>query len=329
MNESAVNANEKELWNASIVNHDGSFLQSWEWGEFQKELGRKICRLSSRGNSVHNLWIKYPLPLGKCYVYCPRPTQDTLSCLPDLIPELKTIALQEKAVFLKIEPDLVEEESGKFSLDQSGFIKSFKQVQPQNTLILDLTKIEEELLKEMKSKTRYNIKLARHKDLKIIINESSADKEKNFDGFWELMRQTSQRNNFHLHPKDYYYAQSALPFIKLFLIEYQQKIIAGAAIVFFGRRATYLHGASSDDYKNLMAPYLLHWEIIKYSQKNGFKEYDFWGISAKLDEKDWGGITRFKKGFGGKEVHYIGAYDWVFSKPWYGIYRLGRKILNK
>lgn len=329
MNGSAVNASEKELWDASIVKHNGSFLQSWEWGEFQKGLGRKICRLSSRDNSINNLWIKYPLPFGKCYIYCPRPAKDTLSCLSDLIPELKTIAFQEKAIFLKIEPELDAEDLEKFSLNQLGFTKSFKQIQPKNTLVLDLTKTEQELLKQMKPKTRYNIKLAQRKDLRVITGESLVDKEKYFDRFWQLMRETAERNEFHLHSRNYYQRQLSLPFIKLFLIEYQQEIVAGAMIVFFGGLVTYIHGASSDDYKNLMAPYLLHWEIIKYAKENGFKEYDFWGINAKLDQKDWGGITRFKNGFGGKEVCYSGAYDLVLNKTWYGIYKFSKKVLTR
>ena len=74
-----------------------------------------------------------------------------------------------------------------------------------------------------------------------------------------------------------------------------------------------------------MATYILHWEIIKYAKENGFNEYDFWGI----DEKKWPGVTRFKKGFGGREVEYAGSYDYVFQPFWYKLYNLYRKLKTK
>lgn len=319
----------KQSENNFIEKDNSSFLQAEEWAEFQEHWGRKVWRIVLETGGSESLCFRYELPLNKNYLYCPRLTFGSKQEWQQALEKIKIIAGQEKSVFLKIDPELIAEQIKEFSLEELGFIKSFKQIQPKSTLILDITKSEEELLKQMKPKTRYNIKLAQRKDLRIITGESLDDKEKYFDRFWRLMRETARRNGFHLHSRNYYQRQLSLPFIKLFLIEYRREIMAGATTVFFGRRATYLHGASSDNYKNLMAPYLLHWEIIKRVKQEGFKEYDFWGISGGDDSQNWIGITKFKKGFGGKEVRYIGAYDWVFSKPWYGIYKLGRKILNK
>jgi len=66
----------------------------------------------------------------------------------------------------------------------------------------------------------------------------------------------------------------------------------------------------------------LHWEMIKLAKKQGYKYYDFYGI----DEQKWAGITRFKKGFSTEETNYSGAFDVVFNKGWYLVYKIFKKI---
>ena len=127
-------------------------------------------------------------------------------------------------------------------------------------------------------------------------------------------------------------------FIKLYLAEFdpsipqsdseqassgqERKIIAGNIVSFFGNTATYVHGASSNEYRNVMAPYLLQWEVIKIVQEKGYKYYDFYGI----DEKKWPGVTRFKLGFSGNIVEYPGTFDLAFDNLWYNMYKVLRKI---
>jgi lipid II:glycine glycyltransferase (peptidoglycan interpeptide bridge formation enzyme) len=111
--------------------------------------------------------------------------------------------------------------------------------------------------------------------------------------------------------------------LKLFIAEYEDRIIAANIVMFFGNRAVYLHGASSNECRNLMAPYLLQWEQIKEAKKQGCEIYDFWGI----DEKKWPGVTRFKKGFGGEEIDYSGTFDFIFDKTWYEIYKIAKRII--
>lgn len=345
-----VTHGEKNTWNESVIKNKGSFLQSWEWGEFQKRLGRKIWRfiipsqenfsIKQNAEVLENfsiLCVQYPFPFKKSYLYCPRLifTQD--EGWPELVSNLALIAKKEEALFLRIDPEILQETLENSFFEKHGFRKSRKQIQPKSTAIVTLDVSEEELLRRMKPKTRYNIKLAQRKDLDIIHCESPEDKEKYFEDFYQLIRETAERNKFHLHPKHYYHAQlMTIPFARLFAILYQKKVIASAIVIFFGKRATYLHGASSSEYKNVMAPYRLHWEIMRYAKQQGYNEYDFWGISGSTaalssqNEKDtWDGITRFKKGFGGQEFHYIGAYDYVFRQIWYKGYEYLRRIMKK
>ena len=98
-------------------------------------------------------------------------------------------------------------------------------------------------------------------------------------------------------------------------------------LTLFGDTATYLHGGSSAAMKEAMAPYMLHWEAMKIAKSAGMKNYNFGGVaSADGPDQGWAGITRFKKGFGGFEVSYPGAYDLIYSPIWYNVYKQGRKL---
>jgi len=301
----------KEQWNQFIIKNGGSFLQSWQWGEFQESLGRKIWRIET--NNLKGLVVKHNLPFKKNYLYCPRgPVGD--NDLKYFLEEIHKIAKQEKSIFFKIESES--------NLKLSDFKLSQKQIQPNKTIILDLNKSKEELLNQMHQKTRYNIRLAQKKN--VIIKEVDNNK---LDVFLKLSEETAKRDKFNLHSKEYYRkmvkALEREGLIKIFLAEYDNNVVAANLVCFFGKTAIYLHGASDYNYRNLMAPYLLQWETILKAKDNGFISYDFWGIN----EKKWPGVTRFKKGFNGEEISYPGAFDLIFNKIWYKTYNLVRKIL--
>ncbi len=296
----------------SKVDRQGHFLQSREWEEFQRSLGREIFCVDDI------LVAKLSLALGKSYLYSagaqfPIPNPPAGGQFPNNFQNSKFQALAEQhnAVFLKLEPMTENEELSKELLN-AGFRKSKKEVQPQRTIVLDLTKSEEELLSEMHGKTRYNIRLARRN------SNVKCQMSNDCEEFWTLLQKTADRDKFSTYAREYYKKLLELPITRLFTAKYEGKIIAANIILFYGDTAYYLHGASDYECRSLMVPYLLHWETIKYAKDNGFTQYDFWGI----DEKKWPGLTRFKKGFGGKEAEYIGSYDYVFQPFWYKLYNL-------
>jgi lipid II:glycine glycyltransferase (peptidoglycan interpeptide bridge formation enzyme) len=332
--------NKEDLNKFVAQENQAQFLQSWEWGEFQKAMGHKIFRLGviEENNIVASaLLIKKKLLPGKNYFYSPRGPEliinnEKLKIIEEfLFSEIEKISKREKVIFLRFEPKskIKNLPTGQAGLESK--IKNTLPIQPQRTLMLDLTKKEDALLKEMHQKTRYNIKLAEKKEVKII--EVGADR---FEDFWKLISETGARDEFRIHNKEYYKKMisiSPLLFqggvgggrqlvIKLFLAEYENKIIAGGIFAFFGDTVVYMHGASSNEYRNVMAPYLLQWQVIKLAKKLGYKYYDFYGI----DEKKWPGVTRFKKGFAGFEIEYPGTFDLIFSEKWYKVYEWLRKI---
>jgi lipid II:glycine glycyltransferase (peptidoglycan interpeptide bridge formation enzyme) len=196
-----------------------------------------------------------------------------------------------------------------------------------DTLLLDLTKGEEELLDEMKPKWRYNIKLAQRKG--VIVRQSN--NEEDLKAFFELSQGMVKRG-YHAFDIEHYkkMLEGLDKNATLFVAEHEGEILSVLFVTFFGKTATYLHGASSDNKRELMPNHLAQWAAIQESIKRGCEVYDFWGIAPEGEDKhEWEGITRFKRGFGGEEVHFLGSYDYIFQKIWYNlfyIYNLIRKI---
>ena len=299
---------------AQRIEHE-QFLQGWQWANLQEEFGETVLKLGVENNQelVATAFIIKKNIFGFKYLYCPRGPifkDYDQAVWTFFINELKKIAEKEKAIFFRFEP-LYNAVSYDYKIKQTIHI------QPAKTIILDLTKSKEELLAGMKQKTRYNLRLAEKRGVKI---EESTD----LDLFWDIMKETKNRDNFHLHPKEYYkqllnYDQS---FIKLFIAYYEQEAIACTLINFFNNTATYLHGGSKNKYRNVMAPYLLQWHCLNFAKDLGYKYYDFYGI----DEQLWPGVTRFKLGFGGEIVNYSGTFDLIFNNLYYVLYSILRVL---
>jgi len=322
----------KEQFNELAKGRRYSFLQSWGWGEFQERAGNKAVRIGFEDSGrlfFAICFVKRSLPLGRSYFYAPRIDFEGLNAeqLKFVFDSIAENVKTEKAVFLRFEP------KERIIAGHEPRVTRTIDAQPSKTIILDLEKTEDELLNAMRQKTRYNIRLAEKKG--VVIREA---RENDFEKFWKLMGETRERDGFRTHNKEYYEKMLDISVrgvsasggqipnhdlsIKLFLAEYDGRIIAGNIIAFFGDTVTYVHGASANEYRNAMAPYLLQWYVIRLAKNSGYKYYDFYGI----DENRWPGVTRFKGGFGGNEVRYPGTFDLVFNRGWYAVYKLARKI---
>jgi peptidoglycan pentaglycine glycine transferase (the first glycine) len=307
-------------------------LQSWDWGEFQRKAGCQVARFAAKDRGVicaAATLIEKKLPFGRTYYYLPRgPIINEGSVHGDreyifefLIDAIEKYALKQKALFIRIEPDFLPNSHLKL-------IKTID-VQPSRTVMLELPKPEEALLKAMHQKTRYNIKLAIKKGVEVI-----EAKPQKFNTFWKLMSETGQRDKFRLHAKQYYQKMLRIGgttklaerhtslSVKLFLANYQGQAVAASLVAFYGDTATYMHGCSSSKHRSIMAPYALQWHCIRQAKEKGCRYYDLFGV----DEKKWPGVTRFKNGFGGNQFEYPGTYDAVVSPKYYKIYKLARKL---
>lgn len=324
---------DKNSWNKFLFDNDGSFLQSVEWSDFQERNSRKIwlLKIEEGGERLAQLLlIKEIFLKDKNFLYIPfGPTfrNDLLldikkSVLSLILKTVGEIAKSENSVFLKIEPSSFLPSGRDFLLKPA-----LKRIQPQKTLILDLRKPEEEIFNNFHLKTRYHIRLAEKKGVVVSwMNKNNSNLESDVDIFYNILTRTADRQDFGIYPKDYYrkfldvYTNDFKT--DLFLAKYQNEFIAANIVVFFGKRATYLHGGLDYQYRSLRAPFILHWQQIREAKKRGYTEYDFWGI----DEKKWPGLTYFKKNFGGREFTYPLGIDLIFNGFWYLLYKVLRTL---
>ena len=258
--------------------------------------------------------IRRPLGGKFCYYYSPRgPIVKPISedPWPQLITDLGARLKKERALFWRIEPGSYWIN---YDFSSLGFYRG-PDTQPSETRILSLDCPAEELLSKMHPKTRYNIRLASKRG--VTVRQGSQD---DFASLWSLLLITSKRDNFHLHRREYYLALINSPAIKFLIAEYHGQVLAAGIFAYWGDMAIYLHGASGDKHRELMAPYALQWQAIKLAHDLGARRYDLFGISSQK----WPGVTRFKQGFGGDIIHYPGTFDWPFFKGSYNIYTILR-----
>lgn len=299
-----------------LYTKENNLFQSSEWADFQKSYGHNLVEFGDfRG-------INLSLPLGKSFIWIQKGPK-SISNL-----KFKISDLPKGTVFIRLEPESISDiEIQKKSLkkvSQTSLLSGQKS--PAKTTILEISKTEEELLAQMKPKTRYNIRLAEKKGVRVIATDTA-------DDLCELLQKTAQRQSeYSPHPVKYYTKMlekmSAKGLIKVFVAKDEKgKAIAAIMVSFYGEVATYLHGGFSEEHRSLMAPYLCQWEAIKHAKIQGCKYYDFWGIAETEDPKDpWAGITRFKRSFGAHDVDFAGAYDLTVDHFWYNIFLIGAKL---
>lgn len=288
-------------------------MQSSNWARLQLAYGAKIALIreinSETSGSV--FFIKQQtLGFGYTYWYVPKgPVATNQTESHQLIKNLEhlLINLDSKAIFLRLEPQ------GDFDIKK---LVPTVDIQPKTTLLLNLRKTEDELLQAMHSKTRYNIRLASKKNLEYRVDG------KVMSDFFSILEETRQRDRFRLHPRAYYEEMIKSGAAQLVTVWQADQLLAGALIAFYGDTATYLHGASTAQQRESMAPYFLHWQTIIRAQRQGYHWYDWHGI----DEKKWPGVTRFKKGFGGEVCSYLGTFDLPLAPSLYRGYTIIRSL---
>lgn len=310
-----------------------SFLQSKTWGRFRNSLGQRTFWIKEK------LLIKMPLILGQSYLYCPRCTFGSKKEFIYFLDEAEKVAKKEGVFFLRFEPECI---SSDINLTKFN-IKQVESRQPAQTLLLNLHQTENEILNNTKQKTRYNIHLAEKKGVKIHISIDIKD----IDIFYSLSEITAKRDAIKFYDKNYYknfidiLGRAGLA--KLYFASFSGKKIATAITICYKNIFYYLHGASSSEYRNVMAPYLLQWKMICDAKRQGCRWYDFWGtaplktiLNTKYEIQDtdhaWVGITKFKLGFvpnekTGKYIEYPGCFEVSYGKKRYLLYSMFKKVL--
>ena len=321
-------------WDRALVELPAPhLLQTWEWGSFKSRHGWRPTR---------HLWVDRgtdqplaaasvltrrvgPLPVGVMYV--PKgPVLDytNLDLLDEVLGRLEALARQTRSTFIKIDPDVVPDtDPGPMVLDalrRRGWRRSEEEIQFRNTVLLDLTPSLDDLLMEMKSKWRYNVRLARRKG--VTVRPGGRD---DLPLLYDIYADTADRGEFVIRPESYYrdawgsFVEAGLA--QPLIAEVEGEPVAMVVIYRFGQRAYYIYGGSRIIHRDKMPNNLLQWEAMKWAKERGCTVYDMWGAPDELDKSDpmWG-VYRFKKGFGGRFVEHIGAWDYAPAGLAYWLY---------
>lgn len=325
--------NDHRKYNDFVASQNtGSFLQAWEWGEMQRSYNssREVFRFGIEGPEglvAAGQVIKMPLFSGRYYVYLPYgPTlkeTDDERTIDAFIQGLKKYF--PGCVFIRIEPKF------KPIYDLPG--EKTINIQPGRTLVIDLRKSSGEILAGMHPKTRYNIRIAEKHGVRI-------DKQfvvQNGHGLYfkeaiDLILDTAKRQGYVTHPASYYekminffslHNPNSSVAVSVYKALYQEKLLATAIMIDFDGVRTYLFGGSSNAHRNVMAPYLLHYQAMLDASEQSRRWYDFDGLEQSKGKE--AGFARFKLGFGGEILEYSGAYDIVNQRTWYTAYKALRK----
>ncbi|MCX6733816.1 MAG: peptidoglycan bridge formation glycyltransferase FemA/FemB family protein [Candidatus Peregrinibacteria bacterium] len=337
----------------------GSLYQTSVWEHFQKQIPGKgkswMCIVTDPKKNNHilggGLIILHSLPFNLSWLECPRgPVFDVTHAsafspseleyfFQNFLEQVQEIADANRAVFLRMDPPMTTSnislvEGYNNLTEKLQFKPAHASYFPQTTLTIDLTQTPEEILKQMKSKGRYNIKLAEKHGITIERINTRTNKEAIVQ-FYNLIEQTAKRDNFFAHNLAYY--ESMLEALgesaTLFMAYNKQKPVAGLIATYFADTTTYYYGASSYSDRPLMAPYLLQWHVMLDARSQGYKTYDLLGI-ANIDQKTGtpdtshplAGVTDFKTKFGGTILSYLPAKELVYMPIWYWIIKMRKRL---
>jgi len=347
-----------ETWNALISSFPHThILQTWEWGQIKSAFGWKPGYKIWRDESNHPVAAamvlervislrRLALPLRVMYV----PKGPLLANWEDhrlferVFAGLRDLARRRGAIFIKVDPDLPlghgipgsgEEKADPIGtraaqwLGEKGWIYSPEQIQYQNTVVIDLKMDEAELMAAMKQKTRYNVRVAERKGVRV----RTAGKE-NLGLLYRMYAETAIRDGFIIREQEYYRLVWEtfidVGMAKPFIAEVDGEPVAALIFFKFADRTWYLYGMSRDMHRDKMPNYLLQWEAIKWAKAAGCLECDLWGAPDTFTEADplWG-VYRFKEGLGGLVVRKFGAWDYPARPRFYRVYtEILPRILN-
>lgn len=342
------------LQNIQIHQSQNNLFQSALWENFHSPNSIRINE---------KLFIKHPLPFGLYWLECPMSevTEKEIAALVSSdSSRIASNICAVLAIFLRFNVSI---ERNQPYIPAKNSRKTKNSHFPQATIIIDLTQTEEEILAQMKQKGRYNIKIAQKNNVSVheyntsvptpagrspieqkISHKDPSPQSEGLNTFYELLKKTASRDRFHIHPKSHY--EKMLKILgpnnaKLFLAKFNNQTVAAAIVTFYGDTATYYYGASDHDLRHLMAPYLLHFEIMRSAAAHGYKKYDLFGIAptyaneagTNLNQKihqthdknhPWSGVTEFKKKFGGKYIEYHEPREIILRPVWYWLYRFAK-----
>lgn len=317
---------DKSEWESFLHKHpEANFLQSWYWGVFHQKLGKQVERLGFyEGTELVGVMsaVVEPARRGRYLTVAGGPILDwnNNELIRAFDHAVKEIAIKYFCIFIRIRPQLVDNEFSHAIFHAMGSRPSPMHLTADLTLQIDLSPTEEELMAHIRKSTRYEIRQAQ----KIGVTITTSTNPSEIDEFYDMQLQTAKRHGF---------VPFSLPFLKeqfttfaaenlalLYKAEFEGKLLAEAFIIFYGSEATYHYGASTQDGRTYPGAYLIQWEAMREAKRRGIARYNLWGVAPE-DQKDhrFYGVSVFKRGFGGQEIQYLHAQDLVINRLKYSL----------
>jgi lipid II:glycine glycyltransferase (peptidoglycan interpeptide bridge formation enzyme) len=305
-------------------------LQSWAWGEFRQKTEVEAIRLLGfQGDkAVSQIQATFhPIPHSPFTVgYCPKgPWPDDLQ-----LAALKDLGEREKAIFIKLEPDVSTPPKNQADLEGlrqfliANDCVAGRPLFTKYSFSIDLRLTEEELLAKMKNKTRYNLRVAVKHGVDVV--EDNSDEA--FETYLGLLKQTTTRQQFYAHTESYHRnmwkIMSTAGIAHLLKASYQGEVLTTWILFYYKNRLFYPYGASSRNHREVMASNLVMWRAIQLGKSLGAHTFDLWGaLGPNPDPNDpWFGFHNFKLGYGGDQTEFVGSYDLVINPPLYMLYTM-------
>lgn len=310
---------DREGWNESLRALRGHLLQSWEWGEFKREHGWQLERISAGGQeprALAQVLFRHKGPVSVGYVpRGPAVVPGDLETMQLLLRAIDDRARAHRALYVIFEADIPL--AGLTEQRLGGLSQGPPHLQPGRTVKVPLGS-DDELLSGMHQKTRYSVRLAPRKG--VIVDRYAGEAPEALGEFYSMLQETSRRNDFGVHTADYYssflrhFGDQAV----LFIARLDGHPAAGLIAASFGDDAIYMYGASDTQFRAVGAAFNLQFQAMQWGRAQGAIQYDLWGIpetdpppnNEHLDHvpatrgNDWRGLHRFKTGFGGSIVTY-------------------------
>jgi peptidoglycan pentaglycine glycine transferase (the first glycine) len=312
---------------------DAGFMQTSWWGRFRAQHGYEpsLLMLKSGGVVVGGaLVLRFAVDDDQCFYLVPEgpvlagDDEARAQVFEALLAGIDAMRQDDPLVVshVRIEPRWTQLPAYVRGFEPPPFVDKY--TEPRNTICIDLAPDADEILAQMRPKGRYNVRLAERHGVSIV-EDSSADGLADFVSIYEDM---AARQGVHAKPRDYFEELAEVTACAdgdvrsaLYFAELDGERLAGALVVFHGDRATYFYGGSLAIHRNVMAPYALHFGIMRRAKARGYRWYDLWGV-APVDQPDhpWAHISEFKRKFGGVEVRLVPTLDHVYDRAAYQAY---------
>jgi len=312
---------DKKTWEKFVLSqHPNVFLQSWNWGRFHQMLGKRIIRMGLFEKEKLlgiALLIKEEAKRGRHLIIPGGPILadwNNKRVAKVLFGELKRQGKKEKAIFIRVRPNIHNTPLNRQLFRKLGFQDAPMHLHAETTLHLDLTQTEEETIRKMRKTTRYLIRRAQRDGVETQISKNIND----IGLLHTLQREAVERHKFIPFSKEFFEKHFRAFIddgqIALIKADYHGETLAIGMFIFYGDTGFYHYSGSSSRYPKIPASYAMLWRAIQEAKKRGCKIFDLWGIAPTGDPRHrFAGVTRFKKGFGGTRIDYLHAQDLPLS----------------